>query len=35
MLRTLLVVALVSCIAVAAADAAVSIGPYAEPKCVI
>jgi len=32
MLRSLLVVALVSCVAVAAADAAVSIDPYAEQK---
>ena len=32
MLRSLLVVALVSCVAVAAADAAVSIDPYTEPK---
>ncbi len=32
MLRSLLVVALVSCVAVAAADAAVSIDPYMEPK---
>src|SRR5260370_7877777 len=32
MLRSLVVVALVSCVAVAAADAAVSIDPYAEQK---
>jgi len=32
MLRSLLVVALVSCVAITAADGAVSIDPYAEQK---